>query len=93
MELAHLVPARRLTETRRVTPPVDTAPRKTLAARLRGLVRAPVLHFFVLGLLGLLAERAHSRAEQPRPSLTVVIPSGITDSEREVRVDAAILIE
>jgi len=60
---------------------------------MRALVRAPVLHFFVLGLLLLLADRARSRAEEVRPALTVLVPSGITDSEREVRVDAAILVE
>jgi hypothetical protein len=88
VELPHLVPARQLS----VTPPVNgppPAPRR----RVRALVRSPLLHFFALGLLALLAERALSRADAPRPALTVVVPSGLTDEERDVRVDAAILVE
>lgn len=89
MELPHLVPARPLS----VTPPEPGSPAPARAPRLRALCRAPLLHFFALGLLALLAERALSRAEAPRPRLTVVVPSGLTDEERQLRVDAAVLVE
>lgn len=74
-------------------PSADSASGKTLASRMRGLVRAPALHFFVLGLLLLMAERARSRADEPRPSLTVLVPTGLSAAERDLRIDAAILIE
>lgn len=78
-----------------MTAPLDTgaAPAKTLASRARALLRAPVLHFFVLGLMLLLADRARLRAAEPRPSVTVVIPPTASAGEREMRVDAAILVE
>lgn len=76
-----------------MTLPANSSPAPTRATRLRALGRSPLLNFFALGLLALLAQRALSRADAPRPSLTVVVPSGLSEDERELRVDAAILVE
>ena len=51
------------------------------------------MHFFVLGLALLVGQRALSRASEERPSVRVVVPPGISAAERELRVDAAILVE
>ncbi|MEZ4324928.1 MAG: peptidylprolyl isomerase [Polyangiales bacterium] len=64
------------------------APR--LASRL---LAAPTLHFFVVGFVVLVSERAWTRAHTERPTLHVVVPTGLGPAEREKRVDAAVLIE
>ena len=64
------------------------APR--LASRL---LAAPTLHFFVVGFVVLVSERAWTRAHTERPTLHVVVPTGLGPAEREKRVDAAVLIK
>lgn len=88
MELAHLVPAGQLSVT---GSPVSSTPRVRTAARW--VVRRPVVHFFALAVLALIGERLVRRAFAPRPTITVLVPPGLSARDRESRVDSAILIE
>jgi hypothetical protein len=89
VELAHLVLARQLS----LTGPKDNARRARAKRALLAALAHPTLHFFVLGLVALVSQRAWTRATAERPSLRVVVPTGLTAAERERRVDIAILIE